>query len=379
MTATTDTAVSFTLEAQHRNSGWQDLDVVNIIPSMDMDRVPYCTATITVVGVDYETVQTLDPRIDNHGTGERGNVLRFRVLENDGDGDFRANLVQDLTSPSTQWAYAVIRAVGYNPVTQEATITVGGRESILDDRIRNSTTTIDTAATSVLNLVYWSLLDTFSSYIVSNDSIVSSTSIPAGDRRLMLQGESHSDLLEPELQAIGCRLYDYWGDGWYANERENTPRLGLSWGYDSTIHLASYSHADGAPANADPIIYDATERFDRGGDYADGVLIKFDELESGGSVTYQRSGTGENSRGRVLTWNRARPANNAADQVVARTRIRGRDITITARARLDVSPGQDLVAHFRGGTTIAARIRAVEWDIAAGEMTITAQSGIPEE
>lgn len=377
MTEITDRETSFTWEVQRYESGWVDLPAVNVTTSIDMDRVPYCTATVEVAGIDYATVLALDPRRD--ASGFVGNVIRIRVLEFDEAGDFRANLVRNMPSPESQWATLVIRRVTYDHLTRDATIELGGRESILDDRRRISGTSIDTGATDALELVYWSLTDTFGGYTVTTvGSDASNSAIPAGDRRLFLPGESHSDLLEPELQAAGCRLYDYWGN-WWVNRREDTPLLGVVDGYERTVQLSSYTQREGAPPNADPILYEVSETFDRSGDYADGVLIKFDTSESGGSTAYQRSGTGANTKGRVITWKRAAPSSNAADEVVKRTKIRGRDLRITARARLDITPGQTIRAFLRDDLEITANVRAVEWNIADAEMTIRAQAGRPEE
>lgn len=380
MTTITDQESSFEFDVQYRDGGWVELPgVVNIIPSMDMDRVPYCDVTIEIEGIDYATVLKLDPRLNLNYTSIPANVIRFRINEFDGAGAFRCNLVRNTPFPSAQRAVLVIRSVEYDHLTRSATLRAGGLETILDDRRRISVTSIDTGASTVINLVYWSLIDTFGGYSISSDEIVSATSIPAGDRRLFMPGESHSDLLDTELQAIGCRLFTYWGDSWYANERENTPLLGYSFGYERTLQLATYSQREGAPPNADPIVYEVTESFDRSGEYADGVLVKFDTLESGGAVAYQRSGDGSNSRGRVINWKRTEPAANAANEAVKRTKIRGRDIDIVARARLDVSPGQVATVFLRDDIALTATIRSVRWDIKRAEMTIRAQAGLPEE
>lgn len=380
MTAPTDRETSFTWEVEYFDSGYQALpEVVNVIPSMDMDRVPYCDMRIEFEGLPYETFMKLDPRIDDSLTATAGKAIRVRLNEYDAAGDFRANLVRDVVFPDLQWADLIVREVEYDEITGDGSLFASTRESILDDRKRLSGTTVDTAAATVFDLVVWSLTDCFGTYGLSNDNIVYDTAIPAGDRRLMNPGDSHSDILEPELQAIGARLFDYWGDIWYANRRENTPLLGAGYGYDRTVQLSTYTRREGAPADADPIVYSVRSTLSRNGDYADGVLIKFDTLESGGTTTYQRSGGGENTKGRVITWNRTAPAGNAADQVVKRTKIRGRDLVITARARLDVSPGQLLNVFLRPGRTLTANVRSISWDIRAAEMTITAQAGIPED
>lgn len=382
MTSLTDRETSFTYEVMFYDpeNGWVDFpEAVNVIPSVDMDRIPYCAIQVEFAGLSYADYMKLDPRLDIPGTGFAGNRIMVRVLEFDAAGDFRANLVRDSTFPELKYAELIIRYVDYDEITGDGTITASGRESILDDRLRIAGSGIDTGATTVISLVYWSLTDCFGSFSMSNDNILSATSIPSGDRRYMMPGESHSDLLEPELQAIGARLYDYWGDAWYGNERENTPLLGFGYGYERTLQLATYTQREGAPPNADPIVYSVRSQLSRESDYADGVLIKFDTLESGGATTYQRSGDGSNTKGRVITWQRVEPGANAADEVVQRTKIRGHSVDVTARARLDVSPGQVINVFLRDDRTMTATVRAIRWDIAAAEMTIRAQAGLPEE
>lgn len=380
MTTVTDRETSLTFEVQvFTSGGWVDIPAVNVTPSVDVDRVPYCDARIEFVGLDYETFLELDPRTVDSVSGNQGNTVRIRVLEFDAAGDFRANLVREAFLEEQQWAELIIRDVEFDEITGDGSIFAGNLESVLEDRIRLSGSSIDTAATDVLGLVYWSLTDCFGGYSLQAEPLASATSIPSGDRRLFLPGESHSELLEPELQAIGYRLFDYWGRTWFVNARESTPLLGLSYGYERTLQLASYTQREGAPPNADPIIYSIRRRLTRTGDYADGVLIKFDTLESGGATTYQRSGDGSNTKGRVLTWKRTAPSGNAANEVVKRTKIRGDDMTITARARLDVTPGQQINVFLRGDRTLTANVRAVSWDIAKAEMTIRAQAGRPEE
>jgi hypothetical protein len=145
------------------------------------------------------------------------------------------------------------------------------------------------------------------------------------------------------------------------------------------VQLATYTQREGAPPNADPIVYDVSETFDRSGDYADGVLVKFDMSESGGGTGYQRSGDGSNTRGRVITWSRSAPVGNAANEIVTRTNMRGRDLTITARCRLDITPGQAINVFLRDDIALTANVRAIRWDIAKAEMTMRAQAGLPEE
>lgn len=367
MTTLTPQEVVYTWEAQvYTFAEWLDLPVLNVRASADMDRVPYCMVTLTLGGVSDEVWAALDPR-PFPGFAQ----LRLQVVCSDLDGTPLSWLGQRAGDASPTTATLFLRTARRDRVTGTVTVTAAGAESMLEDRIRLATGTIDTGATTVLGLVEWALQDTFGYSITTADPLASSTSIPAGDRRLMLPGENFNDLIETELQAISYRLYDHWGHVSAVFDREHTPATGEN----LNVVLATHTHAEGAPAHADPIVYEIEETMSRDGDFADGVLIKYDQTDTGGPITWQRSGDGANTKGRVLTIPRA-PAGDAANPMVERTRIRGVDLTITARARFDIIPGMRLYVYTRTGA-VSGSIRAVEYDTATTHMTISAQTGQP--
>lgn len=352
-------------------TGTYNLDVTNITPSMDMDRSPYCQVTLELEGVTEEIHAALDPLTSpTIGNGQ----LRLTVWCEDAAGNALSWVGRDFFDSSPAPVRVWIQRVEWDRVSGRATVVCANDESRLMDKRRIAVGTIDTGATTVYELVYWALIDVFGGFVLGADPAASATPIPAGDRRLMQPGETFMELLVPELQAIDYRLYDHWGRGWSLYQREHTPKWVNA---PLEVQLATHEHREGAPDFSDPIVFGVTERTTRQGDFADGVLVRYDMTQYGGTVTTQRSGNGVNTKGRVVTYQRPAPSANAADSIVQRTRIRGRDIEVTARARFDVLPGMTARIYTRTGVPRGS-IRAVEWDGAAGTMTLRIQSGLPE-
>lgn len=345
-------------------AGQYPLDVTNIRVSIDEDRTAYVQAQITVTWVTPEIWALIDPRA--------GNYIRWRVSQY-GDvamTQWIGDLPGERLVGSDGYARMVIRTVARDYSTRQVTISCESRESMLADKIRNAGTTINTGATNVADLVEWSLNDVFGSTgTVAWVSTMAATSIPSGDRRIMQQGDTHFDLMRPELDAIGVRIYDLWGQLWGSSLRNTVSAR-------PPLQLATYDWADGASFETDPIVHGLTESITRNGDWADGVLIKYDQTASGGSVSYQASGAGVNTKGVMITRYRPAPSSNAADALVTRAEQRGEDITIVCRARVtEVHTRGPIEIHTREDGVISAVIRSVEWDFFAGSMTINAQTG----
>lgn len=379
MTTVTPAAVEVVFDADvyRPGPGWLALPVENIVASIDLDRVPYCQATLTLGVISQEMWEYLDARYNlDPLTGFDTNIrFRIRLLE---DGVVTQWLgAYDVTPDPDEYAELHVRSATRDYVSGIVTVECSGREALMDDKKSIRTAAEPTGATTVLELVEWSLLEVFGSFVLSNDAIVASTSIPVGDRRNMDPGESHSDLIEPELAAINCRMYDYWGHAWRVGDRDTPPNYAA---YPGTLELATYTQAEGAPADHDPIVFRLTQTVSRDGDWADGVLVKFDRLDSGGTVDYQiPSGGlgGANTRGQVVTWQRPKPTANAADQIKTRSVIRGREHEIEARARFDVFPSQEVYVAMPDLGLSAGTIRAIEWDGAAATMRLRCQTGDP--
>jgi hypothetical protein len=590
MTAPSPSLVTYELEAQvleNSTGDWMPLDVANITPSVDMDRVPYTEAILELRNVDERLWRALDPRVI--AVPFSSPDVRFRVHQYSAEGVWQQSMPAVDAVSFGAWGRGVIRDASRSPIARTATIRIGGRETLLDDKRRIAGTVVDTGATTVSELVMWSLTDVFGSYgTYGADSAVLTTTLPAGERRKMLQGQTHGDLLQTELDAIGCRLYDYWGQRWYAGARETpavyvgapqlvrlatfsgrgavtlentysawaTQRVNLwanpravaggtafaapssgsaSYVTDMTGDIATarrwtasgtgntriialplgiatpdqgerahvmmriritggslsvarlnvrpsdigsstnatvqdfgtlaagvhelelrlntnamtanpsagvvltgaasvagvtvdatailvetvtdgeYFDGEGPddelaqqvwagdahqsfsweqtrtitgtyevpapstlPADVDAIVLDVQEQISRDSDFADGVLVKGDFVSSTGVRTtwYQASGSGANTRGRVVNVERPQPAGNVADQYVKRTKLRGQTFDIVARNRFDVLPGMSLQLFTRDGI-LPFIIRAVQWDISAGEMRISGMTGTP--
>jgi hypothetical protein len=372
---TTPTArrIWFEVDAQVYLGSWTDLPVTRLVASMDMDRVNFTAATLTLDGATAATWAALDPQAQDPLSFS---PVRFRARQYEYDA-FGAPLIHSYLPGSyggfsdDSYALLWIRTIDRDYINGRITVDLGGSELMMADKRRIATTVLPTGATTVAGLVNYSIGDVFGGGAVTNDAIVLSTTIPSGDRRDMLQGESHIDLIRPELDAIGCRLYDYWGI-LFANRARDI--------VGGTIKLATYTEDEGAPSDADPIVTGLRETVTRDADYADAVLVKGTYTDTSGNRIewYDRSGTGVNTKGRVISVERAQPAGSIADEFATRTIIRGHDINVQARARLDVRPANALEVHHRAGV-LEGNIRAVEYDIDAmngtATMRLRAQTG----
>ncbi len=370
MTSITPDLVEYDVSAFLVDAPSVQLDVENVVPFMDMDANAFCGVTMTLRSVTPAQWAVLDPR-----TIGVQNTLYFNVKQIDKMTGAVLTELPVVTASMDPNARLYLRDTEIDDETGRVTVIATSGEPMLSDKRRIAGTTLNTGATTVETLFTYSLYDIFGGIAYGIDPIVSSTAIPAGDRRLMLPGESHLDLLMPEMQAIDCRVYDYWGRAWWAKSRNSPPSYA---GAPAAMKLATYTQEEGAPSDADPIIYTVKRRLSRDGDWADGILVRGNFTNSVGTRVqwWQASGAGVNTRGRVIDMNRAQPASNIANQIATRSVIRGASVTITAAIRFDVRPGQTLTVYTRT-TTIVVVIRAVEWDVRRNLMTIRAETGNP--
>jgi hypothetical protein len=183
------------------------------------------------------------------------------------------------------------------------------------------------------------------------------TSIPAGTRRDFNSGDSALDLIRSELDAVDERLYDRWGFSWFTEARDFSG--------NSLVSLATAPNLD---PDADPVVIDMSEVRSRDGRWADGVGVRF---EVGG--TAQWAGTGTSTKGILIDRNRPEPGANAATPIRARSMKRGRDLEITATARLDVTSRRPIIV-WTPDTFAEGTIRSVEFSFPEGTMTIRMQS-----
>lgn len=361
---TTSTPISVRYELYANLSGYGNLPAVSIRASADIDRDIFATATLTLAGVSDALWALLDPRTS---TPRR---ITWRIIQygrDAGGSEYevgRLPVVATGTDTANMW----IRTANRNHLTGRVIVELATGESLMRDKKRISGATVNTGASTVAGLCTWTLNDVLGStpdYYYA--PILYSTAIPSGDRRLMQSGEDFISLIQPELDSIGCRLLDAWGRQWRGIVRDATE-------YGALL-LSTHTKTD-----YDAIITEAEETVSRDGDWADGVLIKYNPPS--GTVSYQASGSGVNTKGVVVTRDRVPAAANAADPMAGRYRARGADFTVTARIRFaqialatkDSPSPQEVRFAFVSGRTIIAKIRAIEWDTATGLMSIRAQS-----
>lgn len=338
------------------------LDVLHFRPAADLDGVPFATAEL-VIAFDAAVWAAVEPRVDPPPTVE------FTVTQYAPDGTTVLSSLPHNTLGNNA-AELHVRTATRNWKDGQIVIQLAGGEARLDDERRVAATTVNTGATTVDGLCSYALLAVFGGAATRYDLAVMSEAIPAGDRRLMLQGETYAELIQPELDAIGARLIDVWGRGWCGFVRSVT--------YGPQLRLATHRAND---TTYDPIVVDIAEVISRDGDWYDGVLVEY--APPGGTRTFQAS-TGGSSRALLVTRDRSAPSSNAANSIKGRAVDRGHTITVVCRNRYDIAladvadPRPQLVVIRTRDGDIIATIRAVEWDTTSGQMTLTCQTGIPE-
>lgn len=340
------------------------LDVSEIVVSQDVDRFTECEATLILASVTDQQWRALDPRLALLASKVPAPPVEWKLRQYTLPEDVEVFALPAAADPATMY----VRSVRRDWILGTVEVELAAGESILEERRRNASNSLDTGATNVHELIEYSLFDTFGGYTLSDDLPL--VAIPAGDRRMFNPGESHIDLIRPELDAINCRLSNLWGFEWYAGPRETT---------GDVIKLATFTQEDGADADVDPIVSEIVEEVSRDSGWYDGILIKYDNTDNGGSVTWSRSGDGDNSRSLFLTFDRAAPGAGSApaDAIQARAFQRGHDIILEAACSLEVVPGRPLEVHTRAGILFDLTIRSVEWSPVQGTMRIRAQTGDP--
>jgi hypothetical protein len=325
----------------------------------DMDRDNFAEATLACHWLDDEVLELIDPREIETGAGNTG-PIRVRVVEYERDGTgwaVRATL-PDFPAAARLWPRTIVQ----DYVNRTTTITAASGELLLDDEIRISGTSTDTGATNVAELVVYAMDWVIGTYVLTQDPVCAATSLPAGPSRELNGGDSLLSLIKSELDGLNVRLYNPWGNTWIVQDRDYTE--------GAAVHLAT---APDLQEDADPIVYELKETRTREGRWADGVLLKFDTTAYGGSVQYQAAGAGTSTKGVVITRTRPAPQGNAAEKLQTRTIIKGRDLDVTARARLDVTTRRTAAIWTRD-TVAEGSIRAVQWRFPEGVMSLRVQS-----
>jgi len=361
----TDSAIRFVVEAyiaaaSSPNGINYPLPIRNELGSVrvseDMDRDNFGEVTLTLDWLDEATINALDPRTINMNLP---GPVRFWVRQYDLNSPEPVSYLPSLQT-LTEPGYLYPRVIDRDYVSRTVTLTLTTGELFLDEKIRLAAGAIDTGRTSVGALVDYALSQVFASPVSSHASIVNSTAIPIGDRRNLYSRDSFMDLIRSELDSINCRLYDLWGFLFRAEDRDTVA--------GDPVALSTSGELSG-----DPIVYTLHEVRTRDGRWADGVAVVFDMTDAGGTITAQFAGTGTSTKGIVISRDRPAPSGNAAANIRARSMVRGKDLQVTARARLDVRTRRNVTVYTKAGSA-TGMIRGVEYTFPEGEMQLRVQS-----
>ncbi|MFJ4999904.1 hypothetical protein ACIP5T_17260 [Microbacterium sp. NPDC088619] len=367
MTAPSPTSVKYQFVADYWTAGgWKPLPVTDISPSSDKDRRAYTAATLTLSSVSATVLAALDPRTVDPATGGQ---VRWRITQLDLAGNTIGWLPRTGTLPG---AYARMFVRGIRRRLESVTVDVEGGETMILDRINLTSKTI--AAHPVYtgaDLANWTLDEVFGNgTVTAADAAATAYLARKPDRVELASGDNYFRLTESDMSSHGVRLLDLWGLGWYVADRDHPPTFP---GAQATAKLASFAD-ETLPVDVDPIIIDLEEAITRDGDWADGVIVRGD-IPSG-SYTERWEYAAEktaHTKGLVIEIGGAAPSSNLAASILSRTVRRGRDLTVTARARLDVLPGMTLEAHLVGDV-LTGLITSVKWDFQLGTMNLQVQS-----
>lgn len=351
----------------HRSTSWRVKRASNVqIAEADMkltydvNRVPYINATITAPRPDAATLAMLDPRrgrdvcltfhIDQLARASAGGPFTTRE-----DG---APLGYSAAAAGKLW----LRTLEVDELADTITLQASSGEIVADDKLRISTTAVDTGAATVEKLVEYALTTAGQYAAIQDITPAAATAVPAGDRRLWNQGEPASGLYESELAAVDLRLYcddrgKYWVAAFDAPPTNTTP--------GSTVDL--FDGDAGTLVNVTRTL----ERDGRG--WADAVLVKADYTDAGGTrqTAYQRFPVGGADRkGLVHTITRAIPSASYAQSILARAATRGETLRITAHLDFAVRPARTVILHITGRPDVSVTPTRVTYDTTNGTVEV---------
>jgi len=344
--------------------------VTGVEPALDMDKTPWGTVTITLAGLTSRDVERFDPRLNT-----TGNMIQLHVTQVDAATGSLVSMYPGssiyataLSSP----AVLMVQSYDHDELTGVTTVVACTGEIVLMDQIRLAGTTLDTHATTVLEMVKYAVHQTFGPDRVVYD-LASAGSAPVSivERRSIQPGQSYWDFITPAVTDVPARVFVDLPGPVMITIREQAPVDA-----DLTDITASTTDPDAAVA-----VTGVIRHVDRTGDYADGILARFTYLNATGVQTtgYQASSASVQSRGRVIEFQTAPPTGNIAEKIVARTKHRGTGYDVKGRCNFNARPGRTMTLD---GTDLGM-IRSVSWrlDFEAGadEMTVTTQIGTPEE
>jgi hypothetical protein len=342
--------------------------VTAITVGMDVDRVPFWWGRIALQDLPDAIWRKLEPRVAYPP------VLSFVLTQYDTDTGLE---VSRMPSSLAYGAYSgpgamFVAEAERDILTGEVWVECVGWEHRMVDKGRVASTVVDHGHANVLALANSLVSSAIAAGITITDNMgASSALIAAGDRRLIQPGETNWDVLEAEASAAGGRMYaDV--SGIILAPTSDPPRLKP---YTPPTISAHDPEAPGAA------LVRLREKVARAGDWADGVVCRYDWRDAAGvNKTEYWASTGASTKARTINFNRPRPAANQANAIVARSLLRGRTVTADCRADFRYRPGYDLVVATPTGTTNYGMVRAVEYTLTGdGEalMTLTAQTGQP--
>jgi len=325
--------------------------------SVDIDRIDWITADVVIGPISDTVLAALDPRTD---------FAQLVTVEMSQTTDAGASL-------GGRSETLVCRSVQVDYLADTITVRAASSESLLRDAIHAATTPLDTGQTTLRNLVDYAIQNAYTAGLTLTDRIsAGSVSIPAGDRRMLMPGESYWDLIEQEVNAAGGRLYFTNGLP-ELSPRNDPPR-------DRSISgVTLYTHGPEATVTS------LTQTLDRDGDWANAIVVQYDYQDTNGDriTSYQAAtppgGSPQQTRGSRVDYDRAPSSSNLATQIRDRALTRGREFEVTARIDFTVVPGLALTIDRPTGPMQLGMIRSVEYRLSDGEMTIRSQIGQPIE
>jgi hypothetical protein len=338
------------------------LDDAELEFTMDMYAVPFISGRVTAPAPSADVLEELlDPR------RPRDVILNVWVRRftryTPGSAFAQAT---EFPSGSTGDAVAKfwLRTVEIDEITGEMVMSFASGEVRPDDKIRVSTSVINTGATTVAALVEYALTDAGEAAAIDDLSAAASTAVPAGDRREQAPGASNASIYESELAAIGLRLFaDEYGK-FVVSAFDDPPGV-----------VSGVINATDGDLNVSGRIMEARRRLSRLDEWADGVIVKADYENSAGTrvVAFQRHHTnGTSSRkGMLHTLQRAIPS-GYAESIAGRAATRGETYRFRMVDDFLFRPGRTLRFYRASGEITDHVMTRVTHRPGQGEMDVDA-------
>lgn len=324
--------------------------------SVDRKRVPFIEATITAPYPGDAVWSKLDPRV------ARDVILRFNVkhradpaapavlsqLPFEGSSDGRGKL----------W----LREAELDEISGTITLRASSGEVRFEDKKRLSGAVLDTGAPDAGELFRFAAIDVGEAAAIDYvDDDAWNSAVPAGDRRLWLQGESASSVFEAELAAAEYPTRAYCDETGLFSVRKITEPPGY-------LSAPAFALASG---NAGTII-SARSALTRDG-WADAVMVKASYANGAGATVTQyqiEPTTGVNRAGVVRTIERAISGSRVAAAYAGEIGKAGARETVVAMCDFGARPGRRVNVTLATGRAYSIDPDRVTYRIREGQMTI---------